>query len=462
MLKLLVREAVVDLRKVDVRGRSSDLRQAVGHVGGDPGVGGPGPIPRLEARGVAGPPDATNPDGVRMKFLRGAIRREDEDDAAVRRIRDVEGAEWGKPFLGLHGWGGVARPAVGGQGISQAVPAVLRDDRSECLWRSPRAAKVGVRLEARHDERVGAERLVPDRVERVFDDAVERHDIRRLAVGLDDGDVDESRLNLHVRIREALQSVPAHRARRPQRGPELVGNELVEDSEAFVVVFRAGDERVDVLARVDRGVRVSARRRLEHQFFPVVFGRRGPERGHPDPDDADPHVLPSGRGSRTWEVRDRSKDCRRRKPLRFAALFIGFGNGFRLPLYYLDVETTGDDPQQDRIVTVQYQALADDLTPTGLFQVIAEWAWGEKQVIQTVLDKGVLEPTWDFVPLGNRLRFDLTFLIERATKWKLIEWDMPKLKYFWFTKPYLDLAPVLVMLNRGPLSGSRPHSFAAW
>src|SRR5207245_6633103 len=59
MLKLLVREAVVDLRKVDVRGRSSDLRQAVGHVGGDPGVGGPGPIPRLEARGVAGPPAAT-------------------------------------------------------------------------------------------------------------------------------------------------------------------------------------------------------------------------------------------------------------------------------------------------------------------------------------------------------------------------------------------------------------------
>jgi len=160
------------------------------------------------------------------------------------------------------------------------------------------------------------------------------------------------------------------------------------------------------------------------------------------------------------KVRDRSKDCRRRKALRFAALFIGFGNGFRLPLYYFDVETTGDDPQQDRIVTVQYQALADDLTPTGLFQVIAEWEWGEKQVIQMVLAKGVLEPTWDFVPLGNRLRFDLTFLIERATKWKLIDWDMAKLKYFWFTKPYLDLAPVLVMLNRGTFTGSSLHSFA--
>jgi len=134
--------------------------------------------------------------------------------------------------------------------------------------------------------------------------------------------------------------------------------------------------------------------------------------------------------------------------------------GFLLPLYYFDVETTGDDPQQDRIVTVQYQPLADDLAPVGSFQVIAEWEWGEKQVIQMVLDKGVLEPTWDFVPVGNRLRFDLTFLIERATKWKLIDWDLAKLKYYWFTKPYVDLGPILVLLNRGQMAGSSLHVFA--
>src|SRR5207247_11314657 len=40
------------------------------------------------------------------------------------------------------------------------------------------------------------------------------------------------------------------------------------------------------------------------------------------------------------------------------------------------------------------------------------------------------------------------------------DWDMAKLKYFWFTKPYLDLAPVLVMLNRGTFTGSSLHSFA--
>jgi hypothetical protein len=134
--------------------------------------------------------------------------------------------------------------------------------------------------------------------------------------------------------------------------------------------------------------------------------------------------------------------------------------GFPLSLYYFDVETTGDDPQQDRIVTVQYQALSDDLGPVGAFQVIAEWEWGEKQVIQTALGKGVLEPTFDFVPVGNRLQFDLTFLIERATKWKLLEWDLAKLKYFWFTKPYVDLGSILVMMNRGSLAGSALHVFS--
>lgn len=139
---------------------------------------------------------------------------------------------------------------------------------------------------------------------------------------------------------------------------------------------------------------------------------------------------------------------------------MGAREGFLLPLYYFDVETTGDDPQQDRVVTVQYQPLGDDLQPVGPFQVMAEWEWGEKQVLQMALEKGILEPTWDFVPVGNRLRFDLTFLVERATKWKLIDWDIAKLKYYWFTKPFIDLGPVLVMLNRGQFTGSSLGAFA--
>jgi hypothetical protein len=131
-----------------------------------------------------------------------------------------------------------------------------------------------------------------------------------------------------------------------------------------------------------------------------------------------------------------------------------------LTLFYFDQETTGDDPQQDRIVTVQYHQLDENLEPVGMFQIMTEWDWGEKQIIQMTLEKGILQPTWDFVPVGNRLRFDLTFLIERATKWNLIQWDMATLKYYWFTKPVLDLQPVLILMNRGEFSGSSLHAFA--
>ena len=134
--------------------------------------------------------------------------------------------------------------------------------------------------------------------------------------------------------------------------------------------------------------------------------------------------------------------------------------GGPLALYYFDLETTGDDPQADRIVTVQTRRLDDRLEPSGDLQIMAEWEWGEKQIIQMALEKGVLEPGWDFVPVGNRLRFDLTFLIERATKYDLIKWDAATLKYFWFTKPVLDLQPILVLMNRGEFTGSSLSAFA--
>lgn len=138
---------------------------------------------------------------------------------------------------------------------------------------------------------------------------------------------------------------------------------------------------------------------------------------------------------------------------------MGLREAAPLTLYYFDQETTGDDPGMDRIVTVQFQQLDDDLNPAGSLQILAEWEWGEKQIVRTVLEKGILQPTWDFVPVGNRLRFDLTFLIERATKWKLIDWDMATLKVYWYTKPLLDLQPVLVLMNRGRFQGSSLHAF---
>src|SRR6266705_3990289 len=100
-----------------------------------------------------------------------------------------------------------------------------------------RRPEVRVGFEARNNERMGSERLIPDRIERVLDDAVERHDVGRLAVRLHDGNLDEAGLDLHVRVRETLQSIPGDRTGWPECRPELVGDELVEDPESFVVVL---------------------------------------------------------------------------------------------------------------------------------------------------------------------------------------------------------------------------------
>jgi len=132
-----------------------------------------------------------------------------------------------------------------------------------------------------------------------------------------------------------------------------------------------------------------------------------------------------------------------------------------LPLaeWYFDIETEGTDPQQDKILTVQYQPL-DDGRPAGTFRVLAEWEWGEKQIVRSIVDKGLLEPTWDFVPVGNRLKFDITFAMEKAEKYDLKKFTAEALRYYWFSKPIIDLAPVLLMMNRGRFAGSSMSGFA--
>ena len=130
-----------------------------------------------------------------------------------------------------------------------------------------------------------------------------------------------------------------------------------------------------------------------------------------------------------------------------------------MPLYYFDIETEGEDPQSDRVVTVQFQQLSEDLRPMGHMQVLTEWEWGEREILRLILAKGVLDVTWDFVPVGNRLRFDLTFLIERAQHHRLQEWSMSEVRRFWFDKPMLDLGPVLVLMNAGRFDGSGIKQF---
>jgi hypothetical protein len=126
--------------------------------------------------------------------------------------------------------------------------------------------------------------------------------------------------------------------------------------------------------------------------------------------------------------------------------------------FYLDIETEGTDPQQDRILTIQWQQLEAG-APVGELTILKEWEEGEAAIVKRAVDKGILDPGWDFVPVGSRLRFDLTFLVEKAQKYDLVKWTTADVKRYFFGKPTLDLGPVLVLMNEGKFKGSGLDSF---
>ena len=116
--------------------------------------------------------------------------------------------------------------------------------------------------------------------------------------------------------------------------------------------------------------------------------------------------------------------------------------------WYLDIETEGTDPQADRILTIQYQPLREG-RPAGTLQVLAEWEWGEKQIVRSIIERGLLDPTGDFVPVGKRLSFAITFIIQKAEKYGVRKFTEEELRHYWLRKPIVDLAPLLLLMNRG-------------
>ncbi len=127
--------------------------------------------------------------------------------------------------------------------------------------------------------------------------------------------------------------------------------------------------------------------------------------------------------------------------------------------YYFDIETEGTDPQEDRILTIQWQQLLDG-KPVGDLVILKEWEDGEEAIVRVAVEKGILDPGWDFVPVGNRLRFDLTFLVEKAQAHGLVDWTTADVKRYFFDKPSLDVGPVLVLMNEGRFRGSGIENFS--
>jgi len=118
-----------------------------------------------------------------------------------------------------------------------------------------------------------------------------------------------------------------------------------------------------------------------------------------------------------------------------------------VPEYYFDIETTGLDPDDDRIITFQYQELSQvSGVPLTKLVVAKEWDddCSEGAILEWIKELLIDPPFWKFVPVGNNLLFDLTFIAARMRTYFNEDFSIQLIN-----RPFIDIKHVLVMINGG-------------
>jgi hypothetical protein len=124
--------------------------------------------------------------------------------------------------------------------------------------------------------------------------------------------------------------------------------------------------------------------------------------------------------------------------------------GISLVEYYFDIETTGLDPEHNKVITVQIQELAGRTgEPIGEIEILKEWESSEKQLLERIMPLLTCERPFDFVTIGKNLLFDFMFLSKRAEKYGLENMDLNCLH----KRAFLDLKHILIMVNEGSFKG---------
>jgi len=117
---------------------------------------------------------------------------------------------------------------------------------------------------------------------------------------------------------------------------------------------------------------------------------------------------------------------------------------------YLDIETTGLDPLQSKIITIQYiQLERNTAMPVGPLKILKEWESDEKTILKKfITDSGVGDKyPFAFVPVGYNLEFEHKFFWQRCMSNGLQPVDI-------LNRPFLDLKTVGVIMNRGEFKGA--------
>ena len=117
---------------------------------------------------------------------------------------------------------------------------------------------------------------------------------------------------------------------------------------------------------------------------------------------------------------------------------------------YLDIETTGLDPLQSKIITIQYVELERNTAkPVGPLNILKEWESDEKTILKKFIsDSGVANKyPFAFIPVGFNLPFEHKFFWQRCISNGLKPISI-------LGRPFLDLITVGVLLNGGKFKGA--------
>lgn len=125
---------------------------------------------------------------------------------------------------------------------------------------------------------------------------------------------------------------------------------------------------------------------------------------------------------------------------------------------FLALEVEGSDSNEHRVIALCTQELKDG-APSGNLSVMVEWEWGEREILKWVLSKGLFETTFDFVPVGFNLKFDLAFLMARLEHLGLRKWESWEVRHFFAAKPMIDLSTSLVLMNASKFADSSVRNY---
>ena len=121
--------------------------------------------------------------------------------------------------------------------------------------------------------------------------------------------------------------------------------------------------------------------------------------------------------------------------------------------YYLDIETTGLNPYQHKIITIQYMELERNTAkPAGPLKILKEWESDEKTILTEFISNSGINDDYkfNFIPVGFNLQFEHSFFIGRCLSNNIKPVDI-------LNRPFLDLKTVGVIMNRGEFKGASLH-----